>query len=192
MLLAKYVEHRATEIVNHQEDHHHPNEEREQARSRIPWEETDTSNVRFAGFSCNAESPRRVFRILELGCGTGLSGLASTVALGQQLRKDTMASSLRNERGDRIADTARGMLEVVLTDLPYVLENARANIARNMESLATEGIDAVVVARELDWLRPVSPELMSKSNDGMNHIRWGGGGLITSRTLPQFRIVFRY
>lgn len=167
MLLAKYIEHRATEIVDRQEYHHSPNEEREQTRSRVPWEEKETSPVRFAGFSCNAGSPRRVFRVLELGCGTGLSGLASAVALIQQLLEGTMASSLRNERGDRMAETARGMLEVVLTDLPYALENARANIARNTESLAAEGVDAVVVARELDWLRPVPPELMSESKDSM-------------------------
>ena len=139
MLLAKYVEHRAAEIVV-------------ERRSGHDGERGD--------------SPQRALRILELGCGTGLAGLAAASALGEQLREEgviitppelDIRPAARRNRG---VAGGESLVEAVLTDLPYALENTRANVARNAEPLDAAGVGLVV--RELDWLRPVPQELLGE------------------------------
>lgn len=49
---------------------------------------------------------------------------------------------------------------VVLTDLGYALGNARSNIEQNRSSIAHRG--ARVVAAQLDWTKPVPPELVGE------------------------------
>lgn len=62
-------------------------------------------------------------RVLEVGCGPGLAGMTAA---------------------------ALGADEVILTDLPYALENVRAAVTRN--ALAFRG--GRVTVGVLDWLRP--------------------------------------
>ena len=65
--------------------------------------------------------------VLELGAGTGLTGIAAAML---------------------------GASEVLLTDLPYVMENLRQNIASNSVSNAE--------AAELDWMKIAEYEHITK------------------------------
>ncbi|CAM9401101.1 unnamed protein product [Pylaiella littoralis] len=122
----------------------------------------------------NSETPPRL-RVLELGCGTGLAGLAAAFSFGSRhdghdgdgeeggaaLSPHPRHTRPWKGRDDRVTNCASGGktqgVEVVLTDLEYALANARANISRNASSLAAVG--SAVKAVELDWCRPLPEEL---------------------------------
>ncbi|CAN0285622.1 unnamed protein product [Laminaria digitata] len=108
-------------------------------------------------------SPQPI-RVLELGCGTGLAGLAAALSLGQQPNHPnnfkTLPTPSQDPNQKRLAQRGTPSsppllptagVEVVMTDLPYALTNARSNIARNASVLQAAG--ARVVATELDWCR---------------------------------------
>ena len=113
--------------------------------------------------SSSSSSSSQPIRVLELGCGTGLAGLAAALSLGRPIPTDNDGTlplpSQDPDSPTRLAQ--RGTpppsplptagVEVVLTDLPYALTNARANISRNDSALEAAG--ASVVATELDWCR---------------------------------------
>lgn len=116
---------------------------------------------------------RPVARVLELGCGTGLAGLAAAFSLGTGQSSDSdnegrvalpcphrhskFCAGETNELVEGASSpTAEHGVEVVLTDLGYALENARANIDRNASSL--EAVGGTVKAMELDWCRPLPDE----------------------------------
>ena len=121
---------------------------------------------------------RPVARVLELGCGTGLAGLAAAVSFGRREtgendgervaalpcppRSSDACDGEGHGSGESVSSPAVGDgVEVVLTDLEYALENARANIERNAPSL--EAVGSTVKAMELDWCRPLPDQLTGEN-----------------------------
>ncbi len=172
VLLAKYLEHQAVGI------------RRELGRQQPcgethplpPAHETVCSNGSIDETTDKARGSNRppVVRILELGCGTGLAGLAAAFSFGRRENVDAHGESRAalppfshqtqpcesEEDGVRTRNSSHAVVdggaEVVLTDLEYALANARENINRNASSL--KAVDGAVKAMELDWCRPLAEE----------------------------------
>lgn len=162
MLLAKYLEYRAV-AMRRDFDSQRP---RRQSR---PMSTVINATGFTANSSCKKTPP--VVRVLELGCGTGLAGLAAAFSFGRRKSGDSGTRSRAALTGShhRHSNTGEGekygldgcassptveySVEVVLTDLEYALENARANVHRNASSLKAVG--STVKAMELDWCRPL-------------------------------------
>lgn len=125
MLLAKYIEHQVA---------------------------ADTTND--ANTTCGTEKERAI-RVLELGCGTGLAGLAAAFSMGRRRGEGGRGTPPQPPVARPLTE-----VEVVLTDLPYALDNARENIARNAETLAAARGE--VAATELDWCRPLPQGLVGE------------------------------
>lgn len=202
VLLAKYLEHQASAIARgsiprHQHQHRH---QRRHDFHDPRRHETQPDNAeRLDGqvdtfLDSNSEKPDNIntpheenltLRVLELGCGTGLAGLAAAVALGKgnHTQRDGVLPyhrhpPLQPSQGDQdclcqqphqgehpgkgIIGVREAAVEVVLTDLSYALTNARTNIARNAEAL--EAVGAHVTAIELDWCRPLPPGLVGEAH----------------------------
>lgn len=174
LLLAKYLEHQGIAMRRDFDNQR----SRRQTRPTSPASEraegvagaTNTTGGRTE--SCSKRS-RPVVRVLELGCGTGLAGLAAAFSFGRAESGDSDNESRgAPPRPPRRSDTCEGEhhgsvecvsssvvedgAEVVLTDLEYALENARGNINHNASSL--EAIGSTVKAVELDWCRPLPDE----------------------------------
>lgn len=144
VLLAKYIEHQLKAMTSYARRQEAPTQRRPQH---------NTNN-----------NTGRPIRVLELGCGTGLAGLAAGFALGRNSGdgEDHLLSSSRPIRPTEGAITPPTKeVEVVLTDLPYVLANTRANISRNAALFEAVGVD--VVATELDWCRPLPRGLIGEA-----------------------------
>lgn len=101
----------------------------------------------------------RVSEVHNAGLGTGLTIWDGAVVLAKYVEHNAAALDLANQRvlelgaGTGVvglAVAAAGAPSVVLTDLPYTIDNLRANIARNRA--AFEG--AEVKAHVLDWFNP--------------------------------------
>lgn len=135
-----------------------------------------SSGCRSSSSSSNSNKNGRAapIRVLELGSGTGLAGLAAAFAFGRRHSgtsggADGEVSPPRRRRGNllegesdegvarRVSPPAPVEVEVVLTDLEYALTNTRANISLNSSSL--EAVGAEVSSMELDWCRPLPREL---------------------------------
>ncbi|CAN0199015.1 unnamed protein product [Ectocarpus sp. 4 AP-2014] len=128
--------------------------------------------------SCSKSVRAGPIRVLELGCGTGLAGLAAAFAFGRRNSSTSgddngevnphppspcrRGNPLEGENDEGVARCASppAQVAVVLTDLEYALTNARANISLNSSSL--EAVGAEVSSMELDWCRPLPRELSDK------------------------------
>ncbi|CAM9658989.1 unnamed protein product [Ectocarpus sp. 12 AP-2014] len=140
---------------------------------------SSNSNISISSISSCSKSVRAApVRVLELGCGTGLAGLAAAFAFGRRnsstsgddngevnpppLSPCRRGNPLEGENDEGVAQCASppAQVAVVLTDLEYALTNARANISLNSSSL--EAVGAEVSSMELDWCRPLPSELSDK------------------------------
>lgn len=222
VLLAKYLEHQAEAMLrdfdsrcpppNKSQQPLSPGHERVQNDGVLTGEAGDTSNdnansnAHTSSSSSNSndntndcKTPPRL-RVIELGCGTGLAGLAAAFSFGRRRhrgrggdREECIAAlpppprQTRPLEGedDGVAECGAsgreeeggggGGVEVVLTDLEYALTNARENISRNALSLEAVGSVAVKAA-ELDWCRPLPKELIGEIDDWGCHccVSWRG------------------
>ncbi|CAM9317653.1 unnamed protein product, partial [Scytosiphon promiscuus] len=189
VLLAKYLEHQATAIRHDLRNDHQlcvhwsgttlpQNGITGHQQSRKFSEETGSDHDRSSKSHRCARSV--AVRVLELGCGTGLAGLAAAVAFGKRrsVGDDEVQTNAdpcppahhchpSEGEGDEVHECVLPAVEgegveVVLTDLEYALGNARANIARNAPSL--EDLGGKVDATELDWCRPLPQEFVDGSS----------------------------
>ncbi|CBN78475.1 conserved unknown protein [Ectocarpus siliculosus] len=140
-----------------------------------------SSNGNISSSSCSSSKSVRAapIRVLELGCGTGLAGLAAAFAFGRRHSGTSgddnsevnhppppspcrRRNPLEGENDEGVAQCASppAQVAVVLTDLEYALTNARANTFLNSSSL--EAVGAEVSSIELDWCRPLPRELSDK------------------------------
>lgn len=85
-------------------------------------------------------TPQQPFRILELGSGTGLTGLAAGLVLARLIKE---ARAMR-------PDLVLRPVQLILTDyLKPVLDNLSHNLSLNAQQLEVEGLDVSVEL--LDW-----------------------------------------
>lgn len=181
VLLAKYLEHQATAMQRYchdellcgdQSDAFCPRNEKNGETKGISDETNSDHNG--CSNSHGRTTNSTAVRVLELGCGTGLAGLAAAFAFGKQRCAQSKASLCSPPQGSRPSNGEGGRVDasgspaaegeevqVVLTDLEYALANARANIARNACSL--EDVGAKVDAVELDWCRPLPQEFAGEA-----------------------------
>lgn len=171
VLLAKYLEHQAVAMRR----------DFDSQRSRRQTRPNSAAFERAEGDDGDSFSrkARAVDRVLELGCGTGLAGLAAAFSFGRRESGDkgneSTAAPPRPARRSNACEgehygvivecgsssTVEDGVEVVLTDLEYALENARANIGHNAPALKAVG--STVNAMELDWCRPLPEEFAGKT-----------------------------
>lgn len=180
MLLAKYLEHQAVAMLREFDNQCPP---RTQIHPLSPGHErvanggVVTRDTAYKSIDTNNyETPPRL-RVLELGCGTGLAGLAAAFSFGRRhpgLGGDGGEGKAalpipprhhhpfkgQDKEITNCASAGEGGVEVVLTDLEYALTNARANISRNTKSLKAVG--SRVKVAELDWCRPLPMEVVGE------------------------------
>ncbi|CAM9749881.1 unnamed protein product, partial [Discosporangium mesarthrocarpum] len=129
VMLAKYLEHTMT--MPHQ---HAGNLQGGQEKISLKYQRQGSVEGSVSGEGWHRGQGQGMWhprRVLELGCGTGLAGL-SAAALGAR--------------------------EVILSDLPYALENAEANAKINWDRFAQ--MEATVRVEKLDWREDIPPGLM--------------------------------
>ncbi|CAM9935168.1 unnamed protein product [Ectocarpus sp. 8 AP-2014] len=203
VLLAKYLEHRAVAIRRDfreqqpchstQPSYRHPEGAGDGSSVTVAAGDSADVNINNSGSSgcrssngnissssCSSKSARAApIRVLELGSGTGLAGLAAAFAFGRrhsgtsgddngEVNHPPPPSPCRrgnpleggNDEGVAQCASPPAQVAVVLTDLEYALTNARANISSNSPSL--EAVGAEVSSMELDWCRPLPRELSDK------------------------------
>lgn len=170
VLLAKYLEHQAVGMrrelgLQQPCGESHPLPPTHETAESISDGVNDTKD------KTRGSNKPPVVRVLELGCGTGLAGLAAAFSFGRRGNVDAHGESRAalppfpqqtqpfesEEDGVRTCSSSHAVVdggaEVVLTDLEYALANARENINRNASSL--KAIGGAVKVMELDWCRPL-------------------------------------
>lgn len=179
MLLAKHLEHQAV-AMRRDFDKQRPRGQTRPTSAALERTEIDGGvfNATDASPDCSSKKARPAVRVLELGCGTGLAGLAAAFSFGRRESGDSDSESIaalpcppqRSDTcgGENIGSVACASsptvddgVEVVLTDLEYALENARSNIHRNASLL--KAIGSTVNAVELDWCRPLPDEFAGET-----------------------------
>lgn len=177
MLLARYLEHQAVTMRRNLDNQRslRPTRPISNALEKAEGGLINATGGNTNGFSNKA---RPVVRVLELGCGTGLAGLAAAFSFGRRESGDSnseresalpcpprWSNICESEKdasvGSASSPTVEGGVEVILTDLEYALDNARANVRRNASSLTAVG--STVSAMELDWCRPLPDELAGET-----------------------------
>lgn len=179
MLLSKYIEHRRQSRLGRHlrsvsgpfdNSWQHQQRRRRQVRQQQQSDNEGVDHNDIFTNSLRRPPARKRLRVLELGCGTGLAGLAAAFSLstGVTPTKDENkeASPSSDSQADSPPDSSPDCrsdycgVDLVLTDLEYALENARANVERNSSSLTACG--ASVVTAKLDWTEPLPSDLLGK------------------------------
>lgn len=88
---------------------------------------------------------RRALRILELGAGTGVVGLAAAAVLANILEKrkrSRLGSNVEDDtHGETQKEYGQATVEIQMTDLPPILNNLRKNIRANVSVVGGQYVE---------------------------------------------------